>query len=594
MSLASVTAGFAELAKANPLVASEVLTDVDPITWAQLRANLRTEKMEALEFVDHLPMVDVYRDWHPQIVAQKASQIGMTTAQIIKLLFYADTHNITAIYTMPTAKDVFEFSQARFAPVIKGSQYLTSRMGNVDNATLKRIGASTLYFRGSQKHSQAISVPADIIVNDEYDFSGQDVMDTFEKRVGASKLKWFWRFSTPTIPDFGINALFKDTDQRHWLVKCSSCGRYNNITFEHNLLKRRGGTPYFGCRRCKTRLRRRSGAWVAKYPNKATDAVYDESGRMLEPADGMRGYWINPLTFTYITAVTVWKEWRKVEKKNTNYARKRFHNFDLGLPYLSGEGLITRDTILKTMRPLATQDGFNVIGIDQGDVLHYVIMRILPNGSMPIIAFGKRTEFSQIHALIALYNVRAGIIDALPNKHNARDLCQAFPGQMYMAYYKEQNEEKKQVTENKKRKDEEAKHAKERETQAVHLDRTESLDDSADDWITGRAYLVGDPTLNLSEDQEEFILQVTNMKRDLQEDKNGNMKAVWVKIGPDHWRHAHNYAKAAASQFGRGRIEDLHVGGAISGLVLPGNGRISISDLVPQGEDLRSTFMRFP
>jgi Phage terminase large subunit gpA, ATPase domain len=587
MSISDVTAGFAELIKDNPTVASEILGDIDPITWMSARANLRTEKLEPLEFKDHLPMVDVYRDWHPLIVAQKGSQIGMTTCQICKLLYYCDTHNITAIYTMPTAKDVFEFSQARFAPVIKASNYLSARMGNVDNATLKRMGASTLYFRGAQKHSQAISVPADIIVNDEYDFSAQDVMDTFEKRVGASKLKWFWRFSTPSIPDFGINALYKDTDQRHWLVRCTSCGKWQDVTFEHNLLKRKGETPYFGCRRCSVKLNRRNGAWVAKHPQKATDAVYDDQGRLVAPADGMRGYWINPLTFTYVTATNVWSEWRKVERKNTNFARKRFHNFDLGLPYLTGEGLITRDTILRTMAASVPDTGFNVIGVDQGDLLHWVVRRVLPTGRMAVVAFGVTNDFFKIDHVISLYRIRSGIIDALPNKHNARDLVQRFRGRMYMAYYKDQREEKKYITENKRREQEKRKKEQETETSTMHLDRTETLDDSAQDWIDGMAFLVGDPMKNLNEEQEEFIRQMTNMKRDLQEDAKGNTVAVWLKVGDDHYRHADNYAKAAANIYGRGRIEDLHVGGALEG---PGGGGLRLQDLVPAGMDLRSTF----
>ena len=86
MAIADVTAGFAELIRDNPGVAAEMLGDIDPITWMSARAQLRTEKLEPLEFNDHLPMVDVYRDWHPLIVAQKGSQIGMTTCQICKLL----------------------------------------------------------------------------------------------------------------------------------------------------------------------------------------------------------------------------------------------------------------------------------------------------------------------------------------------------------------------------------------------------------------------------------------------------------------------------------------------------------------------------
>ena len=592
---ASVVAGFAELTKLNPGVAQEVMADIDPITWMAVRAFLKTEKLEPLEFKDHMPMLDIYRDWHPMIVGQKGSQIGMTTAQICKLLFYADTHNITAIYTMPTARDVFEFSQARFSPVIKASTYLQARMGNVDNAQLKRMGASTLYFRGAQKQSQAISVPADIIINDEYDFSNQDIMDTFEKRVGASRLKWFWRFSTPTLPDYGINALYKQTDQRHWLVKCSSCGRWQDILFEHNLMHRRHSRPFFGCRRCKTRLHRRNGMWVAKYPSRATDQVFDDSGKLIHEAEGMRGYWINPLTFTFKTARDVAGEWNKVEKKNTSFAKKRFANFDLGLPYLSGEGVLSRDTFIRTMSTESgTGSGFTVIGVDQGDTLHYVIKRFLPSGRSATIDFGTTESFFFIDTLLDHYQCRAGIIDALPNKHNARDLVHRHPHRLYMAYYKDQDRDKKEVTENKRKEKEEAKKKIATETGVVYLDRTESLDFSGDRWIHGQSYMVGNLSMGFSEEMEEFFKQMCNMLRDLVEDPSGNVKAVWVKTGADHFRHADNYAEYAASMYGKGDISDLSVGGNISELALPNMGRVSINDLVPQGMNIRSTFGRWP
>jgi hypothetical protein len=302
----------------------------------------------------------------------------------------------------------------------------------------------------------------------------------------------------------------------------------------------------------------------------------------------MRGYWINPLTFTYVTATSVWNEWRKVERKNTSFARKRFYIFDLGVPYLSGEGLITRDTILRTMQASVPETGFNVLGVDQGDLLHWVVRRVLPTGRMAVVAYGVTNDFNRIDSIISLYRVRSGIIDALPNKHNARDLVQRFRGRMWMAYYKDQREERKYVTENKKREAEKRKKEQEAETSTMHLDRTETLDDSAQDWIDGMAFLQGDPLKNLSEDQENFIRQMTNMKRDLAEDSKGNTVAVWMKVGDDHYRHADNYAKSAANIYGRGRIEDLYVGGAIEG---PGSkSGISISDLVPAGMDLRSTF----
>ena len=67
--------------------------------------------------------------------------------------------------------------KTRFDPVIADSPELRAKLdAEVDNTGLKRIGGSFLYIRGTFSKNAAISVPADILIHDEVDFSNQEVM----------------------------------------------------------------------------------------------------------------------------------------------------------------------------------------------------------------------------------------------------------------------------------------------------------------------------------------------------------------------------------------------------------------------------------
>jgi phage terminase large subunit GpA len=566
----------AEYIKQDPEGAMELLAEVDPISWVQ-HIGLQTEKDEPIEFRNHAPLAQIYSDMHPDQVYQKGAQIGLTGTVVNKILWLGDHNNITVIYVFPTADDVYKFSKGRFGPVIKSNFYLRKRMRNADNAMQKQIGHSWIYFKGAQKETQAISIPADGLVIDEVDFCPPDILDVFTKRLTASKSPFVWRFSTPTIPGYGINALFDQTDQRHWLVRCDGCNRWQPIDFWKNVRKRKG-VYRFVCYKCHRILRRRSGLWVAKYPQKATDTVYDDAGRVTEPATGLRGYFVNPLAFGFITADKKAKDWEKAQKSTRANAIKNFHNFDLGLPYVSGSSLITEETIRSSMRLDYNASGFNVFGCDQGDLLHWVVKHISPDGTKPIVAFGIVSTFEEAWTKFNQWYCKIGIIDALPNKHSARQLVQKSYKKLYMAYYKDQNEALRERVEDSREKSKERNpySYSRRETQTLLLDRAETLDTSAKDWLEGRAFLAKSSEV-ITEEIWEFIRQMQAMKRDIKEDTKGNPRAVWVKTGPDHFRHADNFAAVAAELRTTGSSNQINVTGSIQDYIVDDGGE----DLLP-------------
>ena len=61
-------------------------------------------------------------------------------------------NNVSIIYTFPTVGDVSEFSKARVNPSILDSDYLMSRIANIDTVELKQIGKSFIYFRENNNY----------------------------------------------------------------------------------------------------------------------------------------------------------------------------------------------------------------------------------------------------------------------------------------------------------------------------------------------------------------------------------------------------------------------------------------------------------
>ena len=171
-----------------------------PIIWVV--RNVYTEKGEQMDFHDRPYLVDIYKDFTRNIVVKKGSQIGLTQLSIAKSLYLADTRPMTIIYTFPTATDVSVFSRTRFKTIMSNSQYLTNRIRDSDSAGVKTLGESTILFKGAHKETQGISIPSDLNIHDELDFSDQAVIDVFASRLPASKYKWTWFFSTPTLPKF--------------------------------------------------------------------------------------------------------------------------------------------------------------------------------------------------------------------------------------------------------------------------------------------------------------------------------------------------------------------------------------------------------
>lgn len=518
--------------------------------------NLRNESGRRLDYESHFFQKQYLEDFSPELCVIKSSQVGITTSSNVKALYLAHLddakvweekfgvkgrNGLTMIYTMPTERAINDFSSTRFRSMVGSSPLLLEMMGlkgrkKVDAVTRRVIGNSLILFRGTTKDSQAISDPADLIINDEYDFSDPSIIETLNSRITHSDLQWWWKFSTPTIPNWGIDAEYKKSNQFRFQVKCRACNKWQEVKWPQSSMKKtiRGKRIYYwGCRKCGKELDRSNGEWVARHPNR-----------------DYHGYYIPPM-------ITPWVQPKNIKDLQKRYkTEKKFRNFALGEAFSTGADVLSRELMLKH---LEYGRGFNPIidknmymGVDQGDVFHFVIARGEGN-RREVIHVGTRKSFDEIAQLMYEYNIRFCVLDALPNKLPAMQMAKDFYGRVFLAFYAEFDSEQ-DVQANKKFK------------YALNLDRTNTLDMSAQSWREGESAIVLDsikygsipPFIDDPSNSESFIQQMGNMTRDEKEnEKTGKSRAVWIKTGPDHFRHADSYCHIAWLQSRGGDISLL-------------------------------------
>ena len=210
-----------------------------------------------------------YSDPHPFQVEMKAAQMGLTCKAGLRSIHGAITGKYPRgiLYLFPSKSDVTDFSKARIAPLIEDNpESIGKWVVETDTSNLKQIGTAFLYLRGMRARVGLKSIPVDFIVFDELDEAPQIAVDMAMERMAHSEVREVLKLSNPTLPDFGIDKAFQETDQRYWLLKCPSCSHYTCLedTFPACLVELSGGKVIRACEKCKTELDPAIGEWVAK------------------------------------------------------------------------------------------------------------------------------------------------------------------------------------------------------------------------------------------------------------------------------------------------------------------------------------------
>lgn len=474
-----------------------------------------------LDFYNHPYLVDIYKDNSKETVIQKSAQTGLTTYGIIKTLHFCDTNQVAVIYTFPTSGDVSEFSKARVNPTIKGSDYLMSKIDDIDSVELKQFAGSFIYFRGTWSERQAISIPADMLIHDETDRSKPEIISMYRERLSHSKYGYVTHLSNPSIPDYGINALYIRSDMKKWFITCSECKKEQVMQFPDSIHK--GGNPYYQCLYCGNKITnedRRRGKWKAT--NKGSK---------------MSGYHISQMMVPWIGAEQL------MEKYNTERWKQTFFNFVLGEPY-AGENIpLKRTDMLECVQnsyDFHTESRYTYMGVDQGDNLHVTIWR--KEGNIKRLIFATIIDdFDKLSEFMVRYGVISCVIDALPNKHSARRFQLQFPGKVWLCYY---NDTQKEIMS--------WKEDVEKKEYHVTVHRTETFDLLADEYKMKNITL---PKLN--NEIEELIRHHTALAKEKVEKPDGTYTFNYMATGPDHYAHSSNYGMIALSRATAGSLAEI-------------------------------------
>lgn len=467
-----------------------------PVVWAMNNIVLPKGKWD---FEGRAWQIDIFNDMAKAMVVRKPAQVGMTTIVLAKVLHWAVFHQGNIMYTLPRQTDVTDLVNARFREIVVNSPRIANLVGEVDNVRMKKIGRSIIQFAEASVEPRMMDV--DFLVNDEFDLSNQENMELLGARLYASKYQIHYRFSTPTISNFGISALFDISDQKHWVVRCPRCRA--DIILDWDVHVRTDDTDaWYACDRCDKELTGdviSSGQWVAKYPNRE-----------------ISGYQVSQMICPYIPP-------SRVLQQRSTMGDKAFYNLCLGLPYDGGRAGLGRSTILNScfLSGHTSEDHGNgyFLGADQGGKIHVAVGRY--DGDIIRIVHLDVLEgddaFDRLVAIAERYGIRYGIVDALPNRYSAIRACEDTRGRMVTGMVRDSRAVSGLYST--------------RSERLVYLNKSECFDMLHDYLRSGRIQFYG-TAASMDDMVSAAVDSLAGMRRDVE--------TTTSKVGPSQrviWRH---------------------------------------------------------
>jgi hypothetical protein len=473
-------------------------------------------------FEGHEYLRAIYDDQAPHVVISKAAQVGGSTYAILRAL-HACQNGLNVVYFFPNKSDVLEFSKSRVTPLLVDNPFLSKLMSDTDTAGLKKLGDAYLYMRGMQSQVGMKSVPADLVVFDELDETDPVAKAMAKERLSHSDYKRIIELSNPSLPDYGIDESYQLSDQRHWTLKCPSCGKHcaPEREFPRKLgeevriiLPRPDGSVFLACPHCQAPLDIDKGEWVADFPDRL-----------------IHGYRISQLFSSKVDPGEILKDYR-----TTRYA-DRFYNLKIGIPWSDLERRLDIMSVLalctETVMPeQGDGSGTYTMGIDTGRQLHVVVLRTddQDRKRQRVVHLGAYPEFSDLDAIMARYRVSMCVIDGMPETHETRKFAERHRGVVFMNFFNEHQRGAADWN---------------HQTQIVKVHRTDALDASRE-AVRGQRLILPRQTPLVA----EFAQHMAANAKTLDEDPDtGAQKYRYIRTGPDHYSLAFTYAWMAASRY---------------------------------------------
>jgi len=465
------------------------------------------EKGEAFDFRDRPFLIDILTDFNPDIVVTACAQVGKSVTFSVKTLFALKYLRFNIIYTFPTDDDVREFVASKFNKILQANRHQFMGM-DTDSIERKEVRERFLFFKGTISKTAAISTTADLLVHDELSRSDQGTISTYKSRTKASQYKGRWLFSNPGSERDELDLAWIKSDQKEWVIECPHCHDRHFLSFPESIdLEKR----LYVCKECRQPISdevRRNGKWEAQ--NGLTK---------------ISGYHISHLMCPWISVDEIIED----SEGDPEY----FNNFVLGKPYSPGDLSVTKTTILDLWTPKVITTGNIYLGVDVGNIKHYVV-----RSEKGILKIGRFTNWDDLEDIIRTWKPTAGVIDAMPDNTAAKHFCEKYPF-MRMSFFMENNNNPQTIVwwgENDK-------------NNIVYSHRDRILDRMLTDMIEAK-WLISTPA---DKDFQMFIKHFETLRRTKVTNNKGIERYVWDSTtGEDHLVFACLYAYLAMLSQGAG------------------------------------------
>ena len=343
-------------------------------------------------FKDHEYQIEIIKDTRQRIAVRKCSQVGLSELMVQKTLaMLVAMRHIRIIFTLPTSDFANKFSKDRFDGSIIASEHYTAMVRAGDNsAGQKRLGDSMLYVGGTYGSRSGISIPAEVLISDEVDFSNPVVLGKLNSRIRHAKTVdemgnrgYRYRFSTPTVDGYGVDIDFNKGDQRYYFCKCQHCETWVLPEFKKHFVipGYTGAISEFRRDHLDDHRFDVDATWI-----RCDNCGKDLLGSLLDPA---RRQWVakHPDVFDHSYQVSPWdvpvyNEPHQIIKQLADYPLySDYMNFVIGLPHSDSENTFNTQqghkdihcTLERWVYGAIIESALVVGGMDVGKMIHLVV-----------------------------------------------------------------------------------------------------------------------------------------------------------------------------------------------------------------------------
>ena len=510
-------------------------------------------------FKDHEFQLAIVNDVSRRMAVQKCSQIGLSEASVQKVIAMAATMKDVAImYSLPTRTMMQKFSNDRFDSAIRNSPHYSKLVATAKNSVeQKLIGSSMLYLIGTWGSNDAISIPATVVINDEVDFSNQDVLGKMESRLRHQEQDehgfggYRQMFSTPTVDDFGINGHFKAGDQKYYTVRCKCCGHRQIPDYLHQMVLPGFDRPIEDWSRTFSQSGRYDLTKAMLICEKCGKCLY-QSGSLADPAERewvaahpgrpRSSYQVYPWDVPrYNSPLSILQQ---IEMYTTE---EDFFNFVIGIPRVTEESMFIttsnkRDEVKSTyyvpyVEGMKAPEAQYFIGMDVGKTCHLVVSAII-NGVEEVVNATTITAGDKPLRRLAMdifeyYNPKHMCVDAGPDNSLITDLVAYGKGRIHAVEYANRVDGLKIFTEKDPAPNEDY-------NRCLRVDRTKLIGKVMRDHNAGN---IRYPVQVI----DNIFVHLKGLRREVNSDpsSSGQLKFKYTKIGDDHYAHALCYCRLA-------------------------------------------------